>query len=105
MEITHIIIWGCLLLQIYFTIRAYKLYKKYSKPAIEWYEEELDAFTNKVIKTEIPRMIEEAIKETKAKQTERLNLLSKENGKLMEENEVLRDKLKNLGFTDITLKH
>ena len=35
--------------------------------------------------------------------TSRINLLSNENARLMEENEKLRDKLKNLGFSDKSL--
>lgn len=37
--------------------------------------------------------------------TERINLLSKENVSVREENEFLRDKLKNMGFGEEQLKH
>ena len=39
-----------------------------------------------------------------AESNKRLNLLSAENAKLIEENEVYKDKLKNMGFTDVHLK-
>lgn len=38
------------------------------------------------------------------KDNNRMDLLSRENSKLIEENDNLRDKLKNLGFTEIDLK-
>jgi hypothetical protein len=38
------------------------------------------------------------------KSNERMNLLSRENARLLTENEVYKDKLKNMGFTDAHLK-
>jgi len=88
----------CLGVQIYYTVKA--VWRYYKVDPMKWLKNKLDEFTIQMTEVHIPAMIEREIKVHR----DRLNLLSKENAKLIEENEMLRDKLKNLGFTDISLK-
>lgn len=76
----------CLIIQIYFTIRS----------VINWRnsKKQMHDFVDKIMK-ENEKWVDQY--------NQRQALLAKENARLMEENEKYRDKLKNLGFSDITL--
>lgn len=76
----------CLTIQIYFTVRSVINYNKSRKASTKFVDEIMaqnEAWKNEYI--------------------ERQTLLAKENAKLMEKCEMYRDKLKNLGFSDVTL--
>lgn len=74
-----------------------------TKRDTKWYEKRLKEWTKDQTENYIPAQIEAALSEYKKETTARVNLLSNENVRLIEENMVLRKKLKNLGFTDTTL--
>ena len=95
---TNLFFLVCLGIQIWFTAQA--IWRWYKVDPLNWYKQKLSEYTTDMTENHIPAMIEREIKVHR----DRLNLLSKENAKLIEENEMLRDKLKNLGFTDISLK-
>lgn len=83
-----------LAIQLFFTGLAIYRYVTANKKLLAWHKKELKRFTAEQI---------EFIEKFHASYKERQNLLSKENAKLIEENEKYRSKLKNLGFSDITL--
>lgn len=83
-----------LAIQLFFTVLAIYRYVTSQKKGLEWYKKEMDEFAKKY-KASLDTFLD-AYKQ-------RQNLLSKENAKLIEENEKYRSKLKNLGFSDITL--
>lgn len=84
--VLNLFLWLCLAIQITFTVRSIISYRKIHK-SNQKFLDKLVADTEK----------------WKNEFVDRQNLLSKENATLMEKNELYRDKLKNLGFTDITL--
>ena len=88
----------CLGVQIYYTVKA--VWRYYKVDPMKWHKDKLDEFTIQMTEVHIPAKIEKELKPMH----ERNDLLSRENSKLIEENQILRDKLKNLGFTDISLK-
>lgn len=83
-----------LIIQLSVTVMAIVRYLTVNRRASKWFRDELEKYTSDT---------EKMLNEFKDSHIERLNLLSKENAKLMEENQKYRDKLKNLGFTDVTL--
>lgn len=87
-----------LIIQLFFTgLSIYRYFtagKFAQERGLKWYKEQLDKWTKEQI-AGLEKFRENAV--------ERQNLLSKENAKLIEENEKYRSKLKNLGFSDITL--
>lgn len=74
------------------------------------FEKELKESANKFMAlqkqkiADIGKHNEEMIKQAADEVNQRINLLSKENSRLMEENEFLKGKLKNLGFNEESLK-
>jgi len=95
---TNLFFLVCLGIQIYFTVKA--IWKWHKEDPLAWYKIQLDKFTTKMQEEFIPEMVTRDLKIY----IDRLNLLSKENNKLIEENLKLLDKLKNLGFTEESLK-
>lgn len=89
----------CVIIQLYFTISAGIRWWKTKDDGLVWYKENLEAHVKKLNEVVVPEMIADMKKDY----VERLDLLSRENAKLIEKNELYRDKLKNLGFSDITL--
>lgn len=88
------ITWICLAIQLGLIISASFRLINARKNGLKWYADQLEKFRKERDKD---------LEDFKEGYFQRHNLLSKENGKLIEENEKLRGKLKNLGFTDITL--
>lgn len=95
----NLFLWICVILQIYFVVSAGIRWWKTKDDGLIWYKENLAAHVKKLNEEVVPEMIEEMKKEY----VERLDLLSRENAKLIEKNELYRGKLKNLGFSDITI--
>jgi Trk-type K+ transport system membrane component len=89
-----IISWSITIVQLIATILIVWSGKGFRKRLLKWQREKYNLFTNRQLAMLIA---------FKKASTNRTNLLSKENAKLIEENEKLRGKLKNLGFSDITL--
>lgn len=89
----------CVIIQVYFVVSAGIRWYKTKEDGLIWYKENLNAHVKNLNEVVIPEMIANAKKEY----VERLDLLSKENGRLHEKVELYRDKLKNLGFSDISL--
>lgn len=76
--------------------------KKFSKKSRQKIDE-FDDFCKKAIGEAIVssgKKVENKLREM----DERINILAKENVKLREQNEYLKDKLKNCGFTDIDIE-
>jgi len=92
---------GLLVLWVTLNFLASKRYITASMRGMTWHKEQLDKFVKTTTEITIPEMVKESL----SKQKNRLDLLSRENNELRVENEFLLEKLKNLGFTDITLKH
>ena len=90
---------GFVLIHAYLAIKAIIRHRKHEADGMLWYKERLDEFSADLTKQSQKR-IDEKLVEFKESYIERLNLLSKENARLIETNEHLRGKLKNLGFTD-----
>lgn len=83
-----------LAIQLFFTVLAIYRYVTSQKKGLDWYKKEMESFS-KQHKATLDTFLDEYRK--------RQNLLSKENARLIEENDKYRSKLKNLGFSDITL--
>jgi len=83
-----------LIIQLFFTALSIYRFITAEKRGLKWYRKKLDAFAKEH---------KESLDVFLNQYRERQNLLSKENAKLIEENEKYRNKLKNLGFSDITL--
>lgn len=86
----------CVILQLYFTISSGMRW--YKAEPLKWYKDQLDKFCK-----DQTEWLNNYLKVFVKGHQERLDMLSKENNRLKEENEKYRDKLKNLGFSDITL--
>lgn len=84
-------------IQVYFTIRSVVRY--YKTNDLEWYQKRLEEFSKELIE-HAETTIDREITAFKKSYEERVDLLSKENARLIEKNEILQDKLKNLGFKD-----
>jgi len=80
----------------------WKFRKKLDKNRIGW-ENELKKKRDTFLKSQ-KKLIPEIINKAMGKVKVRVDLLSRENNKLREENEHLREKLKNMGFSDEQLK-
>lgn len=89
-----ILTWSLLAIQLGFVVYTIYTGSRHSKRLLKWSKERL---------TLIAKSINENHESFKIAVSERINILARENVALREENEKLREKLKNLGFSDITL--
>ena len=96
--ILRIIVYASELLFIVWAIFLVIRQRKLSKQLVKTYQDSSDGMMRRyklytvLVQNEYKKFAEDA--------TARINVLSKENVRLREENEQMRDKLKNLGFTN-----
>lgn len=94
LTIASTISWALIVVQLIAIVCTLLIGFRNTRRLIAWSKKKYALFADRQIK-----MLEGFEKRSR----ERLDLLSRENARLMEENEMLREKLKNLGFSDTHL--